>query len=43
MNAKEFDMKTNNLKRITLLAIGLILILSACSSAAEETTVPLNP
>jgi HlyD family secretion protein len=40
MNAKEFDMKMNNLNRITLLAIGLILILSACSSAAEETNAP---
>lgn len=33
-------MKMNNLNRITLLAIGLILILSACSSAAEETNAP---
>jgi HlyD family secretion protein len=33
-------MKTNNLQKITLLAIGLIFILSACSPAAEETEAP---
>jgi HlyD family secretion protein len=33
-------MKTNNLKRIMLLAFGLIFILSACSPAAEETGAP---
>ena len=33
-------MKTNKIKQITLLAFGLIFMLSACSSAAEETTVP---
>jgi HlyD family secretion protein len=33
-------MKTNNLQKITLLAIGLIFILSACSPAAEETESP---
>jgi multidrug efflux pump subunit AcrA (membrane-fusion protein) len=33
-------MKTNNIKRIMLLAFGLIFILSACSPAAEETGAP---
>jgi HlyD family secretion protein len=33
-------MKTNNLQKITLLAFGLIFILSACSPAAEETEAP---
>lgn len=33
-------MKTNKLQQISLLALGLILILSACSPAAEETAAP---
>ena len=33
-------MKTNKIKQLTLLAFGLILILSACSPAAEETSAP---
>ena len=34
-------MKTNNIRRITLLALGLIFLLSACGSpAAEETEAP---
>jgi HlyD family secretion protein len=33
-------MKTKELSRITLLVIGLVFILSACSPAAEETEAP---
>jgi multidrug efflux pump subunit AcrA (membrane-fusion protein) len=33
-------MKTNNLTKILLMAIGLVFILSACSPAAEETEAP---